>query len=101
MVGRSSQVARGLNTIAANIVANRDVLKTFGVEVANSNGELRSTFDVLKDLSTVWENLDDVTRVTLGTTLAGKNQYKVLAAVMTNFSHAVGATNSAINGNVI
>ena len=97
MVGRSSQVARGLNTIAANIVANRDTLKEFGVEVESSAGQLNSTFEVLKSLSEVWNELDDTTKVTLGTMLAGKNQYKVLAAVMTNFEHAVEATNSALN----
>lgn len=33
--------------------------------------------------------------------LAGKNQYKVLASVMQNFDHAIGATNSALNSNGI
>lgn len=97
MVGRSSQVARGLNTIAANIVANRDALKNFGIQVETSSGELRSTYDVLSDLSKIWDDLDDTTKVTLGTMLAGKNQYKVLASVMSNFATATNATATALD----
>ena len=97
MVGRSSQVARGLNTIAANIVANRDALKNFGIEVETSSGELRSTYDVLSDLSKIWDKLDDTTKVTLGTMLAGKNQYKVLASVMSNFATTTNATATALD----
>lgn len=97
MTGRSSQVARGLNTIAANIVANKDALKDFGIEVEGTDGQLRSTFDVLQDLSKVWDDLSDSTRVTLGTTLAGKNQYKVLASVMTNFATASEAAATALH----
>lgn len=97
MTGRSSQVARGLNTIAANIVANKDALKEFGIEVEGAGGQLRSTFDVLQDLSKIWDDLSDSTKVTLGTTLAGKNQYKVLASVMTNFATASEAAATALN----
>ena len=97
MTGRSSQVARGLNTIAANIVANKDALQEFGIEVEDAGGQLRSTFDVLQDLSKIWDDLSDSTKVTLGTILAGKNQYKVLASVMTNFATASEAAATALN----
>ena len=97
MTGRSSQVARGLNTIAANIVANQDALKVYGIEVSKAGGELRSTFDILQDLSKIWDKLSDTQKVTLGTMLAGKNQYKVLASVLTNFATASNATATAIN----
>lgn len=41
--------------------------------------------------------MSDAERVALGTTLAGKNQYKVLASVMQNFSTATEATATALN----
>lgn len=97
MVGRSSQVARGLNTIAANIVKNSGVLEQYGIQVKDSNGNLKSTFDVLKELKPVWDNLSDAERNALGITLAGKNQYRVLASIMTNFDHAIEATEAALN----
>jgi len=58
---------------------------------------LRSTYDVLSDLSKIWDKLDDTTKVTLGTMLAGKNQYKVLASVMSNFATATNATATALD----
>lgn len=97
MQGRSSQVARGLNTIAANIVKQKDLLAEYGIEVADSNGNLKSTYDVLRELKPQWDKMTDSERNALGVTLAGKNQYRVLASIMTNFAHAVGATNDALN----
>ena len=96
MVGRSSQVARGLNTIAANIVKNTDALEDYGIEVKDSNGNLKSTFDVLKELKPHWDKMTDAERNALGVTLAGKNQYRVLASIMQNFQHAVEASNTAM-----
>lgn len=97
MVGRSSQVARGLNTIAANIVKNKDALAKYGIEVEDSNGNLKSTYDVLKELKPYWDEMTDAQRNALGVTLAGKNQYRVLAAIMQNFEHATEATQTALS----
>lgn len=71
MVGRSSQVARGLNTIAANITQNKDILAKYGIVVEDANGNLKSTYDVLKELKPKWDKMSDAERVALGVTLAG------------------------------
>lgn len=97
MVGRSAQVARGLNTIAANIVKQKGLLAKYGIEVEDSNGNLKSTFDVLKELKPQWDKMTDAERNAVGVALAGKNQYRVLASIMQNFSHAIEATNTALN----
>lgn len=97
MTGRSAQVSRGLMTIAANIANNADALKAYGIEVANQDGSLRSTYDVLKDLSEIWGTMTDTERVALGQVLAGKNQFKVLTSILSNFSHAISATETAYN----
>ena len=97
MVGRSSQVARGLNTIAANIVKQKGLLAEYGIEVEDSNGNLKSTYDVLRELKPQWDKMTDAERNAVGVTLAGKNQYRVLASIMQNFSHAVDATNTALH----
>lgn len=100
MQGRSSQVARGLNTIAAHVVSSKDKLREYGVQVEDTNGNLKSTYEVLKELKPIWDKLSDSKRVALGKELAGGvNQYKVLASIMKNFDHAVGATTSALNSN--
>ena len=96
MQGRSSQVARGLSTIAARIVQNQDALAEYGITVENVDGSLKSTFDVLSELKPKWDSMTDAQRTALGDTIAGQNQYKVLASVMQNFGHAADATKAAL-----
>lgn len=69
----------------------------YGIQVEDSNGQLKSTYDVLSELKPIWDSMNDSQRVALGTVLAGKNQYKVLASVMQNFSTATEATAAALN----
>lgn len=95
--GRSAQVSRGLQTIAARIASNADTLKQYGIEVADVNGTLKSTYDVLQELKPVWDNLSDAERVSLGNTLAGQNQYKVLSSVLLNLDSATKAYETALN----
>ena len=97
MTGRSSQVARGLSTIAARIVKNKDALAEYGITVENTDGSLKSTFDVLSELKPKWDSMTDAQRTALGDTVAGTNQYKVLAAVMSNFNTAVDANKTALS----
>ena len=96
MQGRSSQVARGLSTIAARIVKNQDALAEYGITVENVDGSLKSTFDVLSELKPKWDSMTDAQRTALGDTIAGQNQYKVLASVMQNFGHAADAAKAAL-----
>ena len=96
MQGRSSQVARGLSTIASRIVKNQDALAEYGITVKNVDGSLKSTFDVLSELKPKWDSMTDAQRTALGDTIAGTNQYKVLASVMQNFGHAADATKAAL-----
>ena len=96
MQGRASQVARGLSTIAARIVKNQDALAEYGIQVEKTDGSLKSTFDVLSELKPKWDAMTDAQRVALGDTIAGQNQYKVLASVLQNFQHAIDATNTAL-----
>lgn len=97
MTGRSSQVARGLNTIASRIVKNQGALEDYGIQVEDVNGSLKSTYDVLAELKPTWDSMSEAERVALGDAIAGTNQYKVLAAVMQNFEHATDATTTALN----
>lgn len=96
MIGKSAQVARGLNTIAGRLVKNEALLKDYGVSIYDTNGNLNSTYEILKQLQPAWESMADTERVALGTTLSGVNQYKVLAAVMSNFDTAVAASETAL-----
>lgn len=69
--GRSQQVARGLNTISSRISKNGEALSKYGVDINDTNGNLKSTYEILSELKPVWDSLEASERVSLGTTLAG------------------------------
>ena len=90
-----------LSTITARLASTNDeyiASITHGMGVIDKNtGELRSTFDILQDLSKEWENLSSVEQNELAETVAGKTQRALFTALMTNFGSAVGATEAALN----
>lgn len=65
--------------------------------IDKNTGELRSTYDILQDLSKAWGSLTSVEKQELTETVAGKTQRSLFTAIMTNFSTAVGATEAALN----
>lgn len=52
---------------------------------------------MLSELKPKWDSMTDAQRTALGDTIAGTNQYKVLAAVMSNFNTAVDANRTALS----
>lgn len=99
-----SEVARGLRTIAMNIRSIKGELEdgeiideasisdaaaalhSVGISVADANGELRLTSDVLADLAGKWNDLTTAEQAYLAESLAGKRQANVLTALMQNWS---------------
>lgn len=95
---QSSQVARGLNTIGLGLTKNASKLQQYGISTTDANGKLRSTYDILKDLHSVWDSLGETQeRADLGMTIAGKNQYKILSAIMQQWDTAEKALNESMN----
>ena len=95
--GRSSQVARGLNMIATRVAKNKDELAKYGVNINDANGQLRSTYEILVDLAPAWNTMSKAEQVALGNTLAGTNQYKILAAIMSQMDVAIETYDQALN----
>ena len=95
--GRSTQVARGLNMIATRVAKNEEELKKYNVDIYNNNGQLKSTFEILQELAPAWNTMSKAEQVALGNTLAGTNQYKVFAAVMSQMDVAVESYEQALN----
>lgn len=96
MQGRSQQVGRGLQTIASRLVKNEEELAKYGVAIKDSNDNLLSTYEILEDLKPAWDSMSDSERVALGNTIAGVNQYKVLASVMSAFDVAIETNASSL-----
>lgn len=89
-------MARGLSTIAARIATNGDLLHKYNIEITDGNGNMRSTYDILSDLASKWDGLKESEQQEIGQAIAGQNQFKVLAAVMTNFQTAIDAVDVSL-----
>lgn len=90
-----------LSTITARLTKKNDdyiASITGGMGVIDKNtGELRSTYDILQDLSKAWEHLSSVEKQELTEKVAGKTQRALFTAIMTNFKTAVDATSDALD----
>lgn len=107
MVGQAGKVARGLRTIGNNIanLANKNGELSFKVGESTKTlqlfdeqtGEMKSTYQVLSDISASWGDMSDAQRQSLAISLAGKNQFEVFTSVLTNFDNAAAATATSIS----
>lgn len=104
----ASKASRGLNTIMANLaqvlddsssngVKIREIYSELGLAMEDSNGQLKSGYELLSDLAGKWDTLDGNTQKYIATTLAGTTQLNNFLALMSNFDHAVEATETALN----
>lgn len=104
----ATKAARSLNTIFARLSqttdANSDTGKALvaiydqlGISLTDADGQLRSSFDILTDLSKQWGHLDKNTQNYIALTSAGSNQLNAFLALMNNFGHATEAANTALD----
>jgi TP901 family phage tail tape measure protein len=68
-----------------------------GVKIQDVNGELRSTYDILVDLSKVWDSMSSKEQSEIGFLVSGTRQTPVLNAILNNLNTTIGATETAIN----
>lgn len=66
------------------------------IAIRDQNGQLRSFFEVGKDVSKIWNQLSDDERRYYLNTQAGANQSQNLAALMRNYGTAISATEIAL-----
>ena len=69
--------------------------KEHGIAIKDQNGQLRSFYDVGKDVADIWDTLSDNEKRYYLNTQAGANQSQNLAALMKNYGTAVEATATA------
>lgn len=112
----ASRASTGLRTISARLRNTKTELDDLGeamsmsqyddlvrgltsakVALIDANGEFRSTYDILKDLSGVWENLSTVQQASLAKMIAGTRQQNVLSSILTQFQEAEGAMQAMAN----
>ena len=108
MVGQPAKVGRGLRSIAINISKLAQENEYFEaasgkvkVALQDSNGEMRSTYDIMADLAGKWGNLNETEQTSIATTIAGKTQFEVFANVMKNWATAADVVTKANKNNDI
>lgn len=89
-------VANGLKTISMRLrgvaedgeelsASMNDLIESMtGVKIETDDGQLRSTYDILKDIGEVWDELDTKQQALLAEEIAGKNRANVFASLMQN-----------------
>lgn len=104
----ATKAARSLNTIFARLSQTTDensdtgkalvaIYDQLGIALTDTDGQLRSSFDILTDLSKQWGSLDKNTQNYIALTSAGSNQLNAFLALMNNFGHATDAANTALD----
>lgn len=71
--------------------------KDHNIAIKDQNGQLRSFYDVGKDVADIWDTLSDNERKYYLNTQAGANQSQNLAALMSNYQTAIDATATALD----
>lgn len=104
----ASKASRSLNTIFSRLsqVTDEnsdtgkkltDIYNGLGIALYDSEGQMRSSYDILTDLSKQWDNLSKNEQNYIALTSAGSNQLNAFLALMNNFGHATEATSTALN----
>lgn len=73
-------------------------MRAFGVAVVDANGNLRSTYDILSDLSKGWDRLNNTERAAIANMLAGTRQQNAFYSIMQNWQDAEEIVNNASDG---
>lgn len=81
MTNQAGKVGRGLRTIGANIVGMASTAKEFDITVNGATktiqlfnsqtGEMNSTYDVLKQIASSWDEMSSAEQSSLALQLAG------------------------------
>lgn len=83
---KGGEAGTALNTIMTRLATNtKDCcteLERYGVEVYDSNGNMKSLSSILDGMSSIWDDLSDSEQANLAKTIAGTNQYSALQTIM-------------------
>ena len=99
----ASTASRGLNMISSRLVQVLDdssstgkklteIYDDLGIALKDDEGQMRSTYDILKDLAKVWNSLSGDQQKYIALTSAGARQTQNFVALMKNFNTAIEAT---------
>lgn len=74
-----------------------ELLSLTGVDIMTDSENFKSTYQIMKEIASVWETLSDVTRANVLNLLGGKRNANSISSLLTNFEQAEAAMNTAMN----
>ncbi|MFL1672443.1 phage tail tape measure protein [Paenibacillus dendritiformis] len=111
VVQNPERVGNGLKTVTmrlrgiseegedlSNLVPKlEEKFNSLGLTIKKDQNTFKNTYEVFKDLATVWDKLTDFQQAEIIELVAGKHQGNVIQSLVSNFSEAEGALNAALN----
>jgi len=90
---------RGISEESGEAIPKLDGLikRITGVDIMQDESTFKSTYQIMLEISKVWEQLTDTDRATLLEALFGKHQGAVGASLLHNMADGVSAMNTAVN----
>ena len=76
---------------AGSVLSTSDLdarMRAYGVAITDVNGNLRSTYEILSDLSQKWDSLSSTQRAAIADMVAGTRQQNAFFSIMQNWSDA-------------
>lgn len=75
----------------------KELLALTGVDIMIDDDTFKSTYQILEEISEVWDNLSDVSQANVLNMLGGKRNANVLSSIIANFEDARKAMETAAN----
>lgn len=75
----------------------KEILALSGVDIMLNDTTFKSTYDILDELATKWQDLTDIQQASITELIAGKRQGNIVSALMQNFDIARDTLNIALN----
>lgn len=93
MLARFNKINEETGELNAELNNVQTAIESVGVEFLDSQGQIRSFYDIVQDLSVGWEGLDKNTRAYIATQAAGVRQQNRFFALMDNFNKVQAINN--------
>lgn len=75
----------------------QSILSLTGVDIMIDADTFKSTYEIIREIANVWDDLTDTSRSNVLNLLGGKRNANVISSLIQNFSDAEAAMNSAMN----
>ena len=74
-----------------------EIMALTGVDIMESEDQFKSTYQIMDELASKWQDLSDIQQATVTELIAGKRQGNIVSSLMSNFDVAREALETSMN----